>query len=125
MSRRALLLPLIASLLAAEERVDLAAVHRIRAEAFENSKVMDTLFYLTDVHGPRLTNSPGFRKAAEWTTGRMKEFGLANVKQEKWGPFGRGWSYSKFEAHLAEPGYQPLIGFPLAWSPGTNGPVTL
>lgn len=84
---------------------------------------MDHLFYLTDVHGPRLTNSPGFRKAGEWAVGRLKDYGLSNVKLEKWGPFGRGWSYSKFEAHLIEPGYQTLIGFPMAWAPGTNGPV--
>src|ERR1700675_2725280 len=45
----------------AEEPVDLAVVHRIKSEAFENSKAMEHLFYLTDVYGPRLTNSPGFR----------------------------------------------------------------
>jgi hypothetical protein len=55
---------------------------------------------------------------------RLKGYGLANVRLEKWGPFGRGWSYSRFSAHMIEPGYAPLIGFPLAWSPGTNGPVT-
>ncbi|MBM3738009.1 MAG: M20/M25/M40 family metallo-hydrolase [Acidobacteria bacterium] len=50
--------------------------------------------------------------------------GIDNPRKEKWGPFGRGWSYSKFEAHLLEPGYQPLIGFPLAWTPATNGTLT-
>ncbi len=110
--------------LAAQEKVELSVVHRIKSEAFENSKVMETLFYLTDVHGPRLTNSPGFRAAADWTVKRLQEYGLANVRQEKWGPFGRGWSYSKFTAHLLEPQYAPLIGFPLAWTPGTNGLVT-
>ena len=57
---------LIASQLHAEERIDLAAIQRIRQEAAANSKVMDTLFYLTDVHGPRLTNSSGFFRAAEF-----------------------------------------------------------
>ena len=46
-------------LLAAQEPVDLSIVHRIKTEAFENSKVMDHLFYLTDVHGPRLTGLAG------------------------------------------------------------------
>jgi carboxypeptidase Q len=109
--------------LAAEETVNLAIVHRIKTEAFENSNVMDHMFYLTDVHGPRLTNSPGYRAAADWAAGRLKEYGLVNVKLEKWGPFGRGWSYSKFAAHLLRPAYAPLIGFPLAWTPGTNGPL--
>lgn len=26
--------------------------------------------------------------------------------------------------HMVEPQYQPLIAFPLAWTPGTNYPVT-
>ncbi|MEZ5403485.1 MAG: M20/M25/M40 family metallo-hydrolase [Bryobacteraceae bacterium] len=104
-----------------EEPVDLNAVHRLRTEAFERSHVMEHLFYLTDVYGPRLTNSPGFRKAGDWAVKRLAEYGLANTKLEKWGPFGRGWSYSGFEAEMIEPGYQTLIGFPLAWAPGTNG----
>ena len=104
-----------------QEKVDLYTVHRIRSEAFENSKVMEHLFYLTDVHGPRLTNSPGFRAAGEWTVQRLKGYGLSNAQLESWGPFGRGWSYSRFAAQLVEPGYTPLIGFPLAWSPGTDG----
>lgn len=48
-----------------EDQVDLQAVHRIKEEAFRNGKVMDHLFYLTDVHGPRLSGSPEFQKAAE------------------------------------------------------------
>jgi hypothetical protein len=34
---------------AGAEDVDLAVVHRIKAEAFQGSQVMDHLFYLTDV----------------------------------------------------------------------------
>lgn len=111
-------------MLVAEEPVNLEAVHRIRTEAFENSQVMEHLFYLTDVHGPRITSSPGFLKAAEWAMERMKAWGLTNVRREKWGPFGRGWSYRRFRAELVEPGYQPLIGFPMAWSPSTGGAIT-
>jgi carboxypeptidase Q len=112
---------LAAPAVTAQEKVDLYTVHRIRNEAFENPKVMEHLFYLTDVHGPRLTNSPGFRAAGEWAVQRMKEYGLGNARLEAWGPFGRGWSYTRFAAQLVEPGYTPLIGFPLAWSPGTDG----
>jgi len=60
-TRLAVLLIALASArpLAAEEKVDLATIHRIKEEAFKHSMVMDHLFYLTDVNGPRLTNSPG------------------------------------------------------------------
>jgi len=114
----ALLLPLVAA-----EKVDLDVIHRIKAEAFAHSKVMDHLFYLADVNGPRVTNSPGYRKAVEWCMKRLRDYGLENVRTEKW-RFGKGWTYSRFSAHLLEPAYAPLIGFPLAWTPGTDGPVT-
>jgi carboxypeptidase Q len=107
----------------ADERVDLDAIHRIREEALQNSKVMDHVFQLTDVYGPRLTNSPGFFAAADWVVKQLKEWGIEG-RQEKWGPFGRGWTYTHFSASLIEPQYAPLIGFPLAYSPGTNGTVT-
>jgi len=54
----------------AQENVNLDVVHRIRAEALQNSKVMDHLFYLTDVNGPRLTNSPGTSKRRTGSSGR-------------------------------------------------------
>src|SRR5258707_11220189 len=108
----------------AEEKVDLAAVNRIRTEAFQRSKVMDHAFYLTDVYGPRLTGSPALRSAGDWAVKRFTEWGLVNANLEKWGPFGRGWSQVKFAAHLKEPQYAPLIGFSRPWSPGTDGPVS-
>ena len=109
--------------LLAADKVDLSVINRIKAEAFENSKVMDHMFYLTDVNGPRLTGSPAYKAAADWVVKRMTEYGLT-AKEEKWGPFGRGWTCRHFEAHMTEPQYQPLIGFPLAWTAGTEGTVT-
>jgi hypothetical protein len=124
---RTILLLTVASipllLLAAEEKVDLSVINRIKAEAFDNSKVMDDMFYLTDVDGPRLTGSPGYKAAADWVVQRMTEYGL-QAKEEKWGPFGRGWANKHFEAHMIEPQYQPLIGVPLAWTGSTDGVVT-
>jgi len=73
-----------ACLWAAEpEKVDLGMLHRIKTEAFgANSRVMDTLFYLTDVYGPRLTGSPNIKDAGDWSVKKMKDWGLANVKME-------------------------------------------
>ena len=53
----------------------------------------------------------------------MKEWGLANVHLETW-PFGRGWQNQRFVAMAVTPRAYPLIGYPKAWTPGTNGPVT-
>ena len=46
----------------AEEKVDLNVIHQIRQEALNNSQVMDHVFYLTDVYGPRVSNSSQGRK---------------------------------------------------------------
>jgi carboxypeptidase Q len=110
--------------LLAEETVDLSLVHAIKDEAFTRSKVMDHMFYLTEVNGPRLTNSAAYFAAAKWCADKMTEYGLVNAKLEKWGPFGRSWEMSRFSAHMTQPQYAPLIGFPLAWTESTSGAVT-
>ncbi|HET7294052.1 MAG TPA: M20/M25/M40 family metallo-hydrolase [Vicinamibacteria bacterium] len=107
----------------AEERVDLAAVHRIKAEAFQNGQVMDHLFHLTDVHGPRLTASPGFEAAAAWAVARLREWGV-EARTEPWGSFGRSWALERYAARMLSPTRATLPGVPRAWSSGTNGPVT-
>ena len=118
------ILPILFSTsLLAHEAVDLQVVHRIKQEALENSRVMDHVFHLVEVHGPRLTGSPGFQGAADWAVRRLKEWGLDNARQEPWGPFGQGWSYTRFSAHLVEPQYEALIGIPLSWTPGTAGVI--
>jgi len=103
---------------------DLDAIYRIKDEGFNRSQVMDIMSYLSDVYGPRLTNSPNIKAAADWTTGKMKEWQLANVHLEPWGPFGRGWSNEKFSAQMIAPRPFSLIAFPKAWTPGTGGLVT-
>src|SRR5713226_1492118 len=109
--------------LCAEEKVDLAVIQRIKKEAFQNSKVMDHMFWLTDVYGPRLTGSPGLTAAANWAVRRLKDYGIENTAAQPWGKFGRSWRLTKFSISLEEPGYAPLIGFPLAWSANTDGPL--
>jgi carboxypeptidase Q len=106
-----------------EDKADLAVVHKIRDQAFNHSEIMETLFYLSDANGPRVTNSNGFKSAAAWAVKRLESFGLVNVKEEPWGAFGRSWNFTHYEGHMIEPQYSPLIGFPLAWTPGTNGVV--
>jgi hypothetical protein len=96
-------------------------VARIKDEGMNRSQVMQTLSYLSDVIGPRLTNSPGMKRANEWTRDQMTKWGMQNAHLEPWGPFGRGWTLKRFSAEVIEPLNVPLIAYPKAWSPGTNG----
>jgi hypothetical protein len=107
------------------EPVDLEAIQRLKEEGFERSQVMDTAWWLTEAHGPRLTNSPQMRAAADWAVARLTEWGLANVKREPWGqPFGRGWSNERAVVHVVKPTPWPVLAYARAWTPGTGGPVT-
>ncbi|MEO8500460.1 MAG: M28 family peptidase [Vicinamibacteria bacterium] len=109
-----------------QEKVDYAAIQKIRDEALgANSQVMETLRQLTDVIGPRLTGSPQLKTANEWTRKQLEDWGMANAHLEAWGPFGRGWSFDKSAVTMVSPQAEaaPLIALPKAWTPGTNGAV--
>ena len=126
------------------EKIDLNVIHKIKAAegigggggglgrggARSPSQVMNTMYYLTDRYGPRLTNSPQFRAAGEWAVTQLKEWGLSNVHLEKWSTAGGrggpipGWQMTGYSGAMVEPTYMPLIGYAQAWTAGTNGPIT-
>ncbi|HEX8916768.1 MAG TPA: hypothetical protein VF796_30740, partial [Humisphaera sp.] len=96
---------------------------RIRDEGLNRSKAPDTLDYLCNVIGPRLTGSPGLRTAAAWTRDTLAGWGLADARLETWGPFGRGWSVERFSIQVTDPTAFVLNGYPKAWSPGFAEPL--
>lgn len=115
---------IVAGPLAAQERVDIATVERIKAEAMDHSQVMEITSWLTDVYGPRLTWSPNVRKAADWTTATMRSWGLANVHLEPWySPAGLGWQTERFTIEAIAPNPFVVQAVPRAWSASTNGKV--
>ena len=99
-------------------------IQRIKDEGMNRSQVMQTLSYLSDVIGPRLTASPGMKRANDWTRDQLTKWGLQNARLESFGPFGRGWTLKKFSAQVVEPLAIPLIAYPKAWSPGFATPIT-
>ena len=95
-------------------------IAKIKDEGMNHSQVMQTLSYLTDVIGPRLTASPGMKRSNEWTRDTLAKWGLQNAHLEAWGPFGRGWSLKRFSAQISSPQDIPLIAYPKAWSPSVK-----
>ena len=127
LSRRPRALPLAAALLAAAlpagaQQVVVAAIEKLKAEGFQRSQVMEVASWLTDVHGPRLTNSPQARAAGDWVVETLQGWGMQNVALE-WFPFGRGWHNERTVAHVVSPTPYPVIAIPGAWTVGTDGPV--
>lgn len=108
---------------AAQAPVDSATVDRIRQEATERSQAIDHVWWLSEVHGPRVTGTPGFEAASEWAMGHFKEWGLSNIRQERFA-FGQGWQIERFSATMIEPRISVLVGAPRGWSPSTDGMVT-
>ncbi len=117
-----LLLTLV-SAASAQERVNQDVIARIREEGFRRSQVMSFAWVMTDVLGPRLTGSPGLKRAERWAKARMDSLGLVNTVIEPYGEHGVGWTNEYTSLHLMEPSYQPLIGYPQAFTPGTAGKI--
>lgn len=106
----------IATLAAQQETIDRSVVARIRAEATERSKAVETFSYITDVTGARLTGSKAHKQAAEYLRGKLTDWGLSNSRLEPF-EFGRGWDVEKFTLEMTAPRYFPISGYPQAWSP--------
>ena len=105
-------------------QVDKTITDRIREEGLKHSQIPFIAHQLTDVSGPRLTNSPGFQRASDWVVRTLQEWGLTKVQAEPWGEFGYGWSAEKTYLAMRSPYYSPLIAYATPWSGSTNGPVT-
>lgn len=119
----ALVLLLLPAALPAQEPVDTAAIRRIREAAF-SGQVMEIASWLTDVYGPRLTGSPISKQAGDWTVKKLTEWGLKDARLEPWGEFGRGWTNERTMVQVTGPVPFPVVAYPAAWTPGTNGLVS-
>ena len=114
----------VAAVASAAEPVDEAVIARIKVEGFQHAAVMDTLSWLSDVYGPRLSGSPGLRRAEEWARDRLTSWGLAHAALEPYDTTYRGWELHHFDIQMTAPQYVRIYGYPLAWSPATRGAIT-
>jgi carboxypeptidase Q len=119
--RAALPLLLVVTAFADPVPIDWPMVARIREEGLQHSRVMDLESYMTDVLGARLTLSNDMERAQSWARAEMGRIGLVNVKAEPFMDFGVPWDNEFVSLHMLEPDYSPMVGYPLAHTPGTNG----
>jgi len=88
----------------AVETLDLAAIARIRDEGLNHSHIMEYASGLFDGVGPRLTGSPEFAKAEQWSQEQFRHMGASNVHTESWGDFGMGWQQIGTSLQMTTPG---------------------
>ncbi|MEZ4414092.1 MAG: M20/M25/M40 family metallo-hydrolase [Gemmatimonadales bacterium] len=118
----ALLLLLTAGFSGDPTPVDSVMMAKIRTEGLQHSQVMNFESYMTDVLGARLTLSRDMQRAQQWALGQMRSLGLTNVTPEPFMDFGVTWDNEFVSLHMLEPDYQPMVGYPLAHTRGTDGP---
>ncbi|HLW86408.1 MAG TPA: M20/M25/M40 family metallo-hydrolase [Candidatus Sulfotelmatobacter sp.] len=108
----------------ATETLDLEAIARIRDEGFNHSHIMEYASGLFDGVGPRLTASPDFAKAEQWSLEQLRRMGTSNVHPESWGEFGMGWQQIGTSVLMTAPGTATLLAQATPWSPATAGEVS-
>src|SRR5882724_819366 len=118
------LLFFVTNFAAAQEIVDMAMMQKIKNEEKNNSQITMIAHNITDVCGPRLTNSPAYNQALDWVTEICKKWGLQNAGREAWGEFGKGWSNEQATLALKVPYYENIIAYPVPWCKSTKRAVT-
>ena len=105
-------------------QVDSTVNGRIRKEGMENSQILKTMHFLTDVYGPRLTGSPNHENAAKWAVKQMESWGFVNGHLEPWDFARPGWLNEEATGAIVSPVKDNLVFEVLSWTPSTNGLVT-
>ena len=124
-TRAAWLLPLVvltAPYAHAQKSIDPGLINQIADEGYNHGQVVNLAAHLTDQIGARLTNSPSMRTAETWTQKMFTSWGLKDVHKEAF-DFGRGWSIESAHTRMTAPRNLALRSIPVAWTPGTNGPL--
>jgi carboxypeptidase Q len=117
------LLVLSAVPLARQEPIDAAMIEKITREGMDRSEVYRTFTHFVDVIGPRLTASPAYKAAADWSRDRLTAWGVPGARLDAW-EFGRGWEIEQFTLEMVAPRYMPLIGYPEGWAASMAGEIT-
>jgi hypothetical protein len=118
-----LFLSIAVNFCAAQETLDMAIMQKIKDEEKTNSQIALIAHNITDVCGPRLTNSPGYSCALDWVTAISKKWGLQNAGPEAWGYFGKGWSNETGSLAMKAPYYENIIAYPVPWCKSTGKAV--
>lgn len=98
-------------------------IERIVVEGKQNSHAWDTLRFLSEDIGPRLTGSTRGRQACEWVRDEFERMGLSNARLEEWGTFPLGFDRGPSHARMLTPVEREFEFTAPSWSPGTDGPL--
>jgi len=99
-----------------------ADVNKILDEGKNRNQVMKHLDELTHKIGPRLTGSPGLKRAQDWAAGKVKSFGIKNDHREPWSKNTVGLEQCKTQiGRMTEPYERDIVFTTMNWTEGTKG----
>lgn len=104
--------------------LDVDVINKVKAEALRNSEVMDTLSWLSDVFGARLTGSPSTEAAAEWAVKKLRSWGVDGAHVELWHGNKSGWQNERFMLRCVKPYPFAITAVPSTWSIGSKGRIS-
>ena len=108
----------------ADDVIDHSVVSRLREESFQHSQVDNTISYLSDVYGPRLTGTPRYLEMVKWVESQLCSWGINNIRIESFGEGLRGWEIEAFSAVMTSPAFMSLNAQPVCCSRSTDGPIS-
>jgi hypothetical protein len=106
------------------ETLDLAGIDLIREEGINHSHIMEYASGLFDYVGPRLTGSPDFVRAQEWSLEQLRHMNATNAHLESWGEFGIGWRQIGTSVLMTSPATATVLAQATPWCPATAGEIT-
>ena len=108
----------------ADETERAEATYRlIRDEVANHSSIENSLAYLADVYGPRLTGTPRYLQMVGWVENQLREWGVDNVRVETYGEGRRGWEVENFSAAMITPAFMSLKAQPVCCGRSLDGNV--
>jgi hypothetical protein len=117
------LLALLLLLPTAAARAQESDLAKVMALAARDSRVMEHVDHLANRIGPRLTGSHAYDNACAWAVARFTEYGLQNVRLERWGEVAVGFNRGPASGSMLAPEVRTLTFGTPAWSAGTRGLV--
>ena len=100
-----------------------AVIDAIITEGKDNSKVWETLTYLSEEIGTRLTGSAGLERANVWSRDMFTSYGLSNAHLMRWGDIPVRFDRGPSSARMVSPVERDFEFTTRAWGAGTDGPV--
>ena len=107
-----------------DEDADARVYSAIRSEIRNRSSIEESLTYLADVYGPRLTGTPRYLEMVRWVEQQLNAWGIDNVRVESYGNGLRGWDVKSFSATMTSPVFASLDAQPVCCGHSIDGEVS-